>query len=168
MPKKQKKAKRPDRLELLIESLDFSVETLLDTLQNQPRLFHEACLYRVEKIRARAAADAELSEARVAAAQTLRHDAEQGGYKVTVQQVEEGVSGNPEVKSLAKAAADARAEEEYAKLVLECYYQRSAMARAMAQLAGNEGLVGSGAADAVAAGMGGAELRKRVREKYGE
>ena len=161
--KRDKSEKKASALDRLVEGLALSEETLHSDIAGQAELFYAAASYRVDRLRAKTAAEAALSVARVDAATQCRQAAEDEGRKITVQAVEEHVSGQPDVVKLTAERDEARALEEHAKLLVEAYYQRSAMARSFAQL-----LSVPGASESGLAGLENSseQLKQKVRDRY--
>lgn len=149
-------------LKKLIAELDFSQEGVAQAMLNQPKLLLDASYYRVEKMKARLRAEAYLDQARVSAAINARATLE----KVTENGVIEQVGNSPEVIAARKAFDEARAMEEWAKLVIDSYQMRGSMLKAYAQLLGAEAALESGVVRAESERMGIADLREKVLNRF--
>ena len=169
MAKKNKKNKsEKSRVEVLIESLEYTHEGLADAMLQQPQLYLQAGEYHVEKMSARAAAEAELKDDEAVAAKRCREEADDAGRKVTVQAVNEFVDSDDDVRRSRKAVLLAKEEELYAKYLVDSYAQRSSMLRARVQLVGAEAAKGSGFVNEALNRLGLDRLRDEVKEKFSE
>ena len=149
-----------DAVELLVAGLDFTHENLPSAMADHPTLFLRAGRYRVGCMEERMRCKAALEETRVGVATTFRRRAERAKERVTVQKVDEHVSGHPVVRAAQTELDAALVAEEYSRLLLEAYYQRQRMMSGLVSMAGIE-------AGGVNAPNGGLEsLKRRVAEKY--
>lgn len=154
------------RVTELISSMGLSEETLYHDMLDQPKLFLQASRYRVAKMKARFKAEALVSQLRVDAAIIVRQRNVESETKVTEKAVEEQVSKNPKVREAEALYDEAKAMEEWAKLLLDSFRERGSMAKALVQLLGAEAAMESGLVRAEFERMGIDKLKEQVRNRY--
>lgn len=111
-------------VDVLIDKLSLVAENILEEAANQPLAYVEASRYRVDKMRVRAHAAANLEYLRARVGMLLRQRFRANGEKVTEWAVKERVTCNKKVRIAIRTLDNAEAEEEFAKLLLDAYKQR--------------------------------------------
>ena len=152
----------------LVEQLDLSEENLTAALQTQPTLFMSAAEYRVQCLRRRTGASADLGRIRAEVAIRVRDEAVASGHKITVQQVDAGVESDEEVQEAVLADNEARAEDEFSKLLVEAFRERGNMATAMVRLVGAEAAKESGLVRAELDRLGLGKVREELEDRYAQ
>lgn len=152
-------------LKHLIKEMDITEETLSDAILHQAKLYLEASYYRVEKMKARMAAELEFGRIRTVVASAVRSNSE---VKITEAYINEQVDGNRDVIIAHQAFDQARALEEFAKLVLASYDQRGSMCKSLVQLLGAEVAKESGFLRAEMDRLGIGKLRDKVESQFNQ
>jgi hypothetical protein len=116
----------------LIEKLPIVSEDVLAEAAVQPQLFMEAAQYRIEKMRGRSQASAELEQNRSRIALKVRAEKDPTGKKPTEGAVMARVELSATTKQFRQNHDDACAKEEFSKLILEAYRMRRDAIRILA------------------------------------
>lgn len=148
----------------LIKNMDFTEETLVDAMLNQAGLLLQASYYRVDKMRARMKTEARLSETTTRIALNIR--SENAEVKITEANVRELTEANSEVQTANRIYNEAKAMEEWAKLIIDSYQMRGSMAKALVQLLGAEAAMESGFIRAEMERLGLGRLKDAVRKRF--
>lgn len=148
----------------LIKEMDFNQETLVDAMLNQAGLMLKASYYRVDKMRVRMRAEAQLNDTTTEVALGIR--AENTEVKITEGYVRELTNGSAEVQAAQKAYDEAKAMEEWAKLIIDSYQMRGSMCKALVSLLGAEVAAESGFLRAEMERLGMGKLKEAVKKRY--
>ena len=140
--------------------LAYTVETVLSAAVEQAVLFGAAANYRVVKMRARAAAEIELERIRADVELTIRKQARDTDEKVTEGHIKALLTANKTVQYQQNRVAEAEAEDEYAKLLLEAYRHRRDSLEVVGQQSGAERAMSRMVEEGLQ------ESRRELREKY--
>jgi len=144
----------------LIDKMDFTDENTAGALLTNAGLLLKASYYRVQKMRLRMRAESNLEAVTAETALAIR--AQEAGNKVTEGYIKETVATDKRVRAAQTAFDEAKAVEEWAKLMLNCYEMRGSMAKALVQLLGAEAAAESGFVRAEMERMGVGKLRERI------
>lgn len=175
MGKKAKKGKAADSaspvgsvmdIDELVGKIEFAPETVADAMIRQPSLYLEAAKYHVSKVRAVAAAKAELKDEEALAGSRFRTTAESEGRKVTERAVAEHVDSHADVREARQNLAQAVEMEMWGKYVVESFSQRAQMLQSFVRLIGAETARESGFVKAALDRLGLSKLREDVAESY--
>ena len=149
----------------LLRDMDFTEETITTALLNQSKLLVQASRYRVQKMRERMQAEAELEHLSVDVASIVRQRGD-SEVRITEKFIEEQVLKNQKVRGAQSKFDDARVLEEWAKLLLQAFDSRGSMLKALVQLLGAEAAVESGFIRNELERMGIGKLREKVRKGF--
>lgn len=126
------------KLERLLRKLDFSAETVAEAATEQPRLFFEAAEYRVDKMRQYLQLEMDVARIRADRSLAERKHARDNEQRITEGNLAELLTVNPKVIELQNQLAEAEANNEYAKLLLEAYRHRRDCLSVVERLTGAE------------------------------
>ena len=156
---------QPINVRELIGLMDFSQEGLADALLVQPGLFLKAARYRIEKLRILQQAEAALDDIELDTAMRVRN-AERPDGKITEKYIEQETERDSRVKEARHRRDEAKALEEWAKLLLDAFRERGSMAKALVQLIGAEAAIDSGFIRGELERMGLNRLKDSVAKRY--
>jgi hypothetical protein len=108
----------------LLSSLSFREELVQVAAAHQPTLFVKAARLRVQCMRDRARADAQLDETKAESQARVREHLAQSGQKITIDAVADGATLDPAVQKMRATLRAAEAREEMGKLMLEAFRHR--------------------------------------------
>ncbi len=148
-------------LPTLIDALEFTDETVASAAELQPKLFLEAGRFRVQKMRKKNQAEAAhallLSEKALKTREKFKND----GEKVTEANIKEKLGRDRELLDAAKLCSSSEESEEYARLLVEAYRQRSSSLKVVADLMNSEARVRS-----LDSGPEIKKLKEKLKSKY--
>ena len=153
------------KLEQLLVDIDFSDENLVEAIMKQPGLLLAASRWRVDRLRRRITAESNWTQVQTTAAIRARSGGD-GETKITEKYIEECVRVDPVVIEARRLYDEARATEEFAKLLIDAYQMRGSMLKALVQLFGAEAATESGLIRAEMERMGVGQLRDKLRKRF--
>jgi len=125
----------------LIDKLDVQQDALVQALLEQPKLFWEVSKIKAEKLRERASRETACTELVTTMSLAVRKSF--ANERITEGAIKERVETDPKVRMMRRRVDSARAVEDYVKGLLEAYYARGSMCRALVQLIAAEASVDS-------------------------
>ncbi len=130
--------KRKVDIEELLRNSDFLDEDIVRAAQIQPKLYLQAAIYRVQKMRRKQRRAAKLKSLHSTLASKARKHLKHLGERATDKQVEEMVSQEDDIIELEASLAKAEQEEEFGKLLLTVMQMRRDSLKINAELVGAE------------------------------
>lgn len=124
----------------LIDSLRIVSEDIKQEAMDQPTLFLAAARYRVDMMRKRAKAGAELEAKKARLTVAIRNKKNEKGEKMTEGTLKATIEKNEVVMAMRDASDRAYEDEEFAKLLVEAYRQRRDSIRIVADMQAYEGM----------------------------
>ncbi len=150
-------------LKKLVDAMDFSEEEIHGALLNQSKLFLEASYYRVEKMKVRMKAEADMNQKQTEVSTQVRAQTE---VKITENYVSEQTALHQDVIAAKQVYDKARTLEEFAKLLMGSFEMRGSMLKACVQLYGAQMAKESGLFQAELDRMGTDKLKEKVRSRF--
>lgn len=160
----ERKGQAKTELDALLDKLEFSVEDVIDSAVDQARLFGQAASYRVTCLRRMMNAEMALGIAQSESEQKIRMAAVINDDKITEGNIKSRVLLDQKVLTAARAFNDAKAEEEYSKLLVEAFRHRRDMLRTIGELTMSERSM-EGAMEKARQQM--ATTREKLRNRWG-
>lgn len=146
----------------LIDKLSFAEEALAQALLEQAMLLMEASRYRVRKMRARLAADADFNRMCAEVSLMLRRSEK----KRTEGYIRDVVTASPRIRKAKQLLDEAKVSEEAAKMLLDAYHARGSMAKALVELIGAQAAVESKFIRGELERMGLSKITQKVRNRF--
>lgn len=131
-------------IQALLAQLKFPEEGLVDAILTQADLFRQAADYRMQTYRAARAAEMRVASLKVSVAQGLRAKADAESRKLTVQALTELVDSDPTIRAARAERAEALANDEHGRLVVDMFRERSAAADRLVRLRGTAAAMEAG------------------------
>lgn len=125
----------PADLERMISKLVFHEEDVARAAMEQPKLFLEACRFRVQKLRKKIAAKTDYEQKYARVAMQLRAQKRKGQ---TEGLIKDRAALHSSVREAKKAFDKAAVAEEWSELLVEAYRQRKDACKILAQILGSE------------------------------
>lgn len=122
----------------LLASLDFSPEDVVRAASSNPRLFITAGEYRIACLRRKSAADMNVDRIAAMTELEIRNLANERQEKVTENHVKALLQIDDVLTDAKKELAEADANDEWAKLLVEAYRMRRDVIEVIGRLTGNE------------------------------
>lgn len=157
---------QPVDLESLLSGLDFQDTEVATAAMAGPKLYAMACRLRIQKMRRRNRAEANLSLCESAQALKVRKKFEKTGDKLTEGYLKDLVRSTPEYQKAARLMARAEEEEEAAKLLVRAYEMRRDACKVVSDMNRSEGIYAQAYLNQGGVGMSMADIRRRLKEKY--
>lgn len=151
-------------LQELVEAMEFTEAGLAEAMVHQASLLLKASKYRVQKMRQRMKVETDLNQIRTKIALLIR--AQGSETKITEKYIEAATEQSPDVLGAQKAFNEARALEEWSKLLLDSFQMRGSMLKALVQLLGAEAATESGFIRAEFERMGISQLKEKVKARF--
>jgi len=148
----------------LMEAMEFTEAGLADAMVQQASLLLKASKYRVQKMRERMKVETDLNQVRTKTALLIR--AQESETKITEKYIEAATEQSPDVIAAQKGFNEARALEEWSKLLLDSFQMRGSMLKALVQLLGAEAATESGFIRAEFERMGIGRLKEAVKARF--
>ena len=162
-PPEETPAGRPISISLLLQSIDFSTDNVVEAAAKNPGLFVQAIEFRFQCLRKRNAAKMAWEKQMAQADLNIRKAARESGEKITERYIEEQVLLDSGVSFLAEQFSAADEMDEYSKLLVEAFRMRRDCLKIVGDLTRDE----LSLARAAEAGTERLEAtRKKLREKF--
>jgi hypothetical protein len=153
-------------LQALLKKLDFADDNVEQASLEQAKLFVGVSSIRIQKMRARQKYASMVEVKKAALGLRFRKEAREEGEKLTEAHISARMARDKKLRALEDRLAQAEAEEEFAKLLVEAFRMRRDALRIIGDHRNNEAL-------ALRSGIGRTKLmedvtnaRERLRKKY--
>lgn len=154
------------RLDRLLLGLDFDDTDIVGATLKQPKLFLQACDYRIAKMRSRRIAESKLALLKAELSLAKRANAAKHGDRLTEGNLAEWLTQDPDFRKATRALAQAQEMEEHAKLLVEAYRQRRDVCRIIADISRSDEY-GNSRRDMVAEqATAMVAMRKKLAQRY--